>query len=322
MAYTIFRLNRSQYQDEKFIFDEKRSMESIPSVKYSNSISSLSGDDQIIIITTSNSDVRSIPQVILDRTCLLIHPNSGWDNIDHDFVRNNDFPMIIGNEIRANPVTEYILGSLFQHFTKILQQHHWDDERKWERDLIRNQKILVIGYGHIGSKVFDSLEVLCPNIFVVDPYKFENNTKNKLHELPKGFLSDTDVVIVCCHLTKETHHMIDQDFFNELKKPFLLINGARGKIVKQEALTHTLSKFPECHAYIDVFEKEPFNPGDFMGLKNIIKTSHIAGVHNELNQDIIKFEKKLAEDFIHAQNVSDPSNFLEKYQLNNIKNCV
>lgn len=318
MTYTVFRLNRSQYQSEEFITHERKAFESIPNIKYTTSVKEIDANDKIIIITTSNSDVHKIPQIILDKTVLLIHPNSGWDNIELDFIAKNKFPMIIGNKIRAYPVSEYIISCVFDHYTKLRQDHYWDQERQWNRSLIHNQKILVIGYGHIGEIIFNTFKNICPNTFVVDPYKFSENAKNKLNHLPKGFLSDVDVVLVCCHLHKETFHLINEYFFNELKKPFLLVNAARGKIVKQEALVHVLNKFPECKAYLDVFEKEPFNPGDFLNIKNLNKTSHIAGVHHLLNRDIIRFEKDVVQDFIHATNVSTIENFLEKYKINNI----
>jgi D-3-phosphoglycerate dehydrogenase / 2-oxoglutarate reductase len=320
MRYTIYRVNKSQYQDNKFILAEKKALELNPSLSYTNSVTEVMGDGEIILLTNSQTKIREIPAIILKKTALMIHPNSGWDNIDPDFIRDYKFPILVGNTIRANAVAEYILSCLFKHFTPIHSQHHWDNERKWDRQLIRDQKIVIFGHGHIGKLVFNALSPLCPKIYVIDPHEFSESSSNRLTSLPKDFLNDTDVVIPCTDLNRDTRHLINNSFLNEFNNPFIIINASRGQIINQDTLVQRLKKEYKSKVYLDVFETEPFRPGEFMGIENIHKTSHIAGVFENLNKDIISFERLIIEDFIHSKTVSNELQFLTKYKNQDITN--
>ena len=88
----------------------------------------------------------------------------------------------------------------------------------------------------------------------------------------------------------------------------LIINPSRGKVIVQKELEKFLEINPNAFAYLDVFTTEPFSSSDFKSLKNVNKTSHIAGVYKELNRDIIEFEKEALTCFINSQ-----SKFNEKY---------
>jgi len=286
----IIRLNTSSYQGEDFHQREKEELESKFPVSYQSEVNP-SRDH--ILITNSYSNIDSLD--LNEKTKLIIHPNSGYDNFHLDIVQNSPCPIIIGNEIRMNAVVNYTISCLLKHLNKLSSSKEWDSTRTWNRILPENLKILVIGHGHIGEKVTSILKSLGASPSIYDPYKGYTELDN----------NGAQVVLVCASLNPKSKALIDKSFLDALDSNALIINGARGKIIDQNALIDFLKLNKESFAYLDVFEKEPYSRGEFSDLNNISPTSHIAGVHNSLNFDIIKFECKILESYFSSPSRED-----------------
>jgi len=304
-SFQIIRKNISSYQGPNFSILEKKHLEIIPEVLYSEEPQE---GLKKIIITTSNTKVDDLKDI--EDISLLIHPNSGYDNFPIEFIQEADFPIVVGNKIRMSAVTTYIMSALFEHSSKIKHVELWDQTRMWSRNLVSDRKILIIGQGHIGKRVELILKTLGASPQIYDPYK--NNTTLDP--------TDVEVVIMACSLNPNNKKMIDKDFLSKLAPYYLFINAARGGLVDQEALIQSLLENKRAYAYLDVFEEEPFDKKDFLGLKNITLSSHIAGVHNSLNTNILHFEWNVINDFIHK--CTDLNEFKAKYSESLLQNRI
>ena len=315
MNIQIYRTNASSYQSPTFFKQEKAKLEKIEGVKYISSLNEINKDDPFILITNTHTDTEMIPQVLLEKTLLIIHPNSGHDNFPIDFIQNSDFPVILGNPIRSHAVVEYNLGCIFNHFTKIENHLHWSESRTWNRKLLRDQKVLIMGNGHIGKVLYSSLTHLCKEVKIYDPY-IENNFSNPNHisEFSTDMFKDIQILICAQSLNDKNTKQIDLSCFKQLSSDCLIINSARGKLCNEDDLIHFLQKNPKAFAYLDVFEKEPFSPGYLHDLKNINKTSHIAGVYEKLNSDIIAFEYHIIKEFLTYMNADNKEQFNIDYK--------
>lgn len=299
MNIQIYRTNASSYQDSSFFQKEKEALEMIEGVKYIKSLNEINEKDPFILLTNTHTKPQNLAKVILDKTILVIHPNSGHDNFPVEFIQDSKFPIVIGNPIRSHAVVEYTLSTLFHHFTKIENHLHWDDERTWNRKLLRDQKVLIIGHGHIGKVLSRSLDSLCKEVSVYDPFE-------KINFPQEGFKSDfsldmfdgVQLLIMAASLNETSKHIINNDVLKRVDSECIIINPARGELIKEDDLIHYLQKNPRAYAYLDVFEQEPFKPGYLHDLKNINKTSHIAGVYQDLNRDIVNFEYHIIKEFL------------------------
>ena len=103
--------------------------------------------------------------------------------------------------------------------------------------------------------------------------------------------------------------MINESFLSQLKENVTIVNSARGALIDWNALIPFLEKNKSAAAFLDVFEVEP-HPIEETNLLNLHMTSHIAGVHERLDEEIIEFEKTVIQDF---QNLSE-KDFSKKYQ--------
>lgn len=248
-----------------------------------------------ILISNTLFNFRNADTSLFENTKLIIHPNSGFDNFPVEFVRESNFPIIVGNPIRAEAVAEYSLSSLFQNFVKVPHQKKWQPGRNWDRPLLSKLNVLIVGFGHIGKMIHDSLKGLGVNPDLYDPEKQFLSLKGPY-----------DAVIMACSLNPTSHHMINQEFLEKYLKPTgCLINGARGKLVDQEALKLFAQSNSEFSAYLDVFEKEPEGLAFFEKTQNITTTSHIAGVSESLDDLMISFEKKILEIWLSGQNFKE-----------------
>ncbi|MEA9356302.1 NAD(P)-dependent oxidoreductase [Bacteriovorax sp. PP10] len=254
--------------------------------------------DILITNTHTNFDLLSGEQV--DNLKLIIHPNSGYDNFPVDFVKGSKAPIVIGSTIRAQAVAQYILSSLFSHFASIPTHTKWDVERKWPRKLISDLKITIIGFGHIGKILHTTLAPMVKELNVYDPFENLTQLNNK----------NSDVVILACGLNSKSRHIIDKNFLNAMKDTALIINAARGELIKTHDLVNFLKANDEAYAVLDVFEKEPNNFTDFVDLTNIKLTSHIAGVYKNIDLHTIDFETEVVSDFLELTSFD----FNNKYQ--------
>ena len=288
----IIRTHTSPYQGKDFAAKEKQALEAL-GITYTNP-ENHDPDLTTILITNTHTLLRELPQDLLARTSLILHPNSGYDNFTQDHELWKSIPIIIGHKIRAQAVAEYSLSCLFEGLTELPQHLHWNKERRWERSLIQEQKISIFGFGHIGKIIAQTLSSLGCKIQVIDPY-----IKNCPYPHYKNFeeAPSARVVMVACGLNETSRRMFDQKFFKTAPDNLLFINGARGKLVDESALREFLLSNPKAFAFLDVFENEPFGP-EWSSFPQTWKTSHIAGVSKNLDQQIIDFEVEVLKDYI------------------------
>lgn len=277
----IFRCDYSPYQSTNFVLREKVELRSI-GLEY------IEDQKKASILITNTS--TKIEELNLENTKLIIHPNSGYDNFPLHFVKDMPFPIVIGGEIRSSAVYEYILSCIFHRY-KINFQKDWN-RSPFDRPLLKDQEVLLIGLGNIGQKVKNSLRSMTKKIHVLDPYV--EGSKKSLNEIP---IERCSIIILCCGLNKTSQYIIDSNFLTLVPKNTTIINPARGKLINQKDLISFLKRFPDSSAYLDVFEKEPSNFST-LNLKNIYLTSHIAGFFNQLDESIINFEKKILKDYL------------------------
>lgn len=310
MNVQVFRTSASSYQNSSFINGEQKILEKIPGVRYIKSLKEMDPQIPFILITNSHTDMEDIPEMILENTVLIIHPNSGFDNIKRSFIEKSKIPFILGNPIRSHAVAEYILSAILSEITPIPNHTHWDESRNWNRKLLRDQTVLLLGHGHIGKILKQSLSPLTREVRCYDPQdKAEGVESNWSTDLAK----DINILIVAANADENNENFVDAELLSKLASDCIIINAARGSFINEVALESFLQKNKSAKCYLDVFKSEPFPPGYMNGLPNLNKTSHIAGVFQKLNHDIISFEFLVIDDFVKVIG-SDQQEFLDSYK--------
>ena len=225
---------------------------------------------------------------------------AGLENIDCDYAKQKGVHLIAAPEGNRNAVGEHTLGMLLSLFNKLnkadkdVRNGNWlrEDNRGLELD---GKTLGLIGYGNMGKAFAKKLRgfdvtVLCydikPNV------GDENATQVSLEALQ----CNTDVLSLHTPQTPLTVNMVNSEFISDFKKPFWLINTARGKSVVTEDLVSALKTGKILGAGLDVleYEKSSFEnlfasnhmPEAFKYLitaENVLLTPHVAGWTVESN---------------------------------------
>lgn len=296
-SFQAVRTHLSPYQHPDFMQMEKSLLENLPGIEY-RPLEKLHPDKEIILLTNTHTKLSQLPGSLFSRTRLIVHANSGYDNFSGPPEESlwEKIPVVIGHTIRAQAVVEYSLGCLFEATQSLPQHLIWNKGRHWSRELLKDIPVCIFGYGHIGSKLAATLTALGVQVTIVDPF---------IQECPHPHfkywqeldLKKIRVVISCMGLNATSRKLFNEDFFAKAHESLIFINGARGGLVDEVALKNFLRSHPEAWAFLDVFENEPFGD-EWHNFPQVWKTSHIAGVHQKLDQGILDFEHTVLSDFL------------------------
>jgi phosphoglycerate dehydrogenase-like enzyme len=94
-----------------------------------------------------------------------------------------------------------------------------------------------------------------------------------------ALLGRADIISLHCPLLPATRHMINAESIAKMKPGVILINTARGPLIKETDLIAALQSGRVVGAGLDVFEKEPLPvESPLRSLPNVLLTSHAASV--------------------------------------------
>ena len=205
----------------------------------------------------------SIDKTFLDKATNLKfigRVGAGLENIDCEYAEKKLVKLIAAPEGNSNAVGEHALGLLLSLFNKLNRADRQVRKGRWLREENRglelDEKVVgLIGYGNMGKAFAKKLrgfdvDVICYDIQSgVDD---ENCKQVPLEELQEK----ADVLSLHMPQTPLTKRMINTEFIAGFKKPFWLINTARGSAVVTKDLVQALKTKKILGAGLDVLEYE------------------------------------------------------------------
>ncbi len=237
----------------------------------------------------------------IDKTIIDAAPNlkfiaragAGMENIDTDYAASKKITCINSPEGNRDSLGEHTVGMLLTLMHKIKIANSEIYKGIWNRKNIgtevKEKTVGIIGYGNMGSAFAKRLKGFDCRVIAYDKYK-TNFSDTYVKEVSLATLfKETDILSIHVPLTEETRYMVNEAFIKQFAKPFILINTARGKILKTDALVESLKTQKITGACLDVLEYEKtsftdiFNGKDSPALaylleaENVILTPHIAG---------------------------------------------
>ncbi len=229
-----------------------------------------------------------INKLLLDKTKvkLVCSATAGTDHIDENYLQSNDINWFHCPGSNAESVVNYVMSAIqFLHEKSIFQS---------------NDRIGIIGYGNIGSKLKRALDFFSFKNYVYDPFLDHNFLVN----LKK--IQTCDLISIHVPLTFDanfpTSNLIDKSFLMEMNSK-TLINTSRGGVVNEPDLI----EFNNINYISDVWLNEPIPSKEIIDF-SLISTPHIAG-HS--------FDGKINGTI---KIINDLQNFLEIEKSNKIFN--
>lgn len=136
----------------------------------------------------------------------------------------------------------------------------------------------IIGMGRIGKAIAKrgnlgfEMPVLYYNRSEVSNEGLQNSHQVKSLD---DLLINADIIVVSLPGSPETYHLIDNKSFEKMKSSSILINIARGEIVKESDLIVALKNKSIRGAGLDVYEFEPSVPKALIDLENVVLLPHL-----------------------------------------------
>lgn len=193
----------------------------------------------------------------------------GYDNIDLEEIKKRDVVFCNTPDYGTDEVSDTSLAMMLSLLRgvfsyDILSRNYkdtWQENTNNNLRRLSSQTLGVIGAGRIGTALMLKTKALGMNIIFYDPYKDSGYEKSigvrrtyKLNEL----LSQADVVSIHAPLTRETNALVDFSFIESMKQGSVLINTARGEIIKDLDLIYKALKSNKLYAVaLDVLPDEP-----------------------------------------------------------------
>lgn len=186
------------------------------------------------------------------------------------------------------PVAEWAVGMIialrrgFPQFFAASRDGRWDTEGnalttppdEIPFDDLERARVLIVGYGSIGRRIE---ELLTPFGALVTRVAFAArpgvHTPDQLDDL----LPDADVVVLMAPLTDDTRGLLDARRLALLPDGAIVVNGARGAMIDQDALEAEL-RARRLRAALDVTDPEPLPGGHpLWSAPGVVITPHTAG---------------------------------------------
>jgi len=135
----------------------------------------------------------------------------------------------------------------------------------------------IIGFGRIGREVGKIAKAFGMRVLAYNRSQCEEGRSIADYVSLEELLSRSDIVTLHCPMTPETENIIRSETIAIMKDGAMLINTARGQLVKDSDLAEALSSGKLRGAALDVVSVEPILPDNpLLGCENCILTPHIA----------------------------------------------
>ncbi|KAE9600473.1 hypothetical protein Lal_00045486 [Lupinus albus] len=205
----------------------------------------------------------------------------GYDKIDLAKCREKNIRVTNTPDVLSDDVADTAIGLALAVLRKIcvsdryVRNGHWIKSDFPLTTKFSGKAVGIVGLGRIGSAIAKRAAAFgCPISYHSRSEKTESGYKYYPNIL--DLASNSEVLIVACTLTKETHHIVNRQVIDALGPKGVIINIGRGQHIDQPELVSALSEGRLGGAGLDVFEDEPELPEQLFGLENVVLSPHAA----------------------------------------------
>ncbi|XP_048432178.1 glyoxylate/hydroxypyruvate reductase HPR3-like [Pyrus x bretschneideri] len=211
---------------------------------------------------------------------VIVTTSAGLDHVDLPKCRERGVVVASAPEVHTHDVADLAVGLFLDVMRKISAGDRYVRDRLWASrgefslvSKIGGKRIGIVGLGNIGLEVAKRLEAFGCSILY--------NSRKEKPFVPYPFYSNicelalnSDALIICCALTAETHHLINNKVLLALGRDGIIVNVGRGAIIDEKEMVQCLVKGEIGGAGLDVFETEPQVPKELFPLDNVVLSPH------------------------------------------------
>ena len=187
----------------------------------------------------------------------------GTDGIDREAAAAMGIQVTNTPDVFGDEVADVALG----YMVMLARQLHRIDASvknggwlKVEGRSLSGKTVGIAGFGNIGRAVARRALGFGMRVITHDVAEAASQAASELgveHLSLAELFRRSDTLVLCCPLTPETHHMVNEETLSMLPVGANLVNVARGPLVSEAALAGALMRGQLNAAALDVFECEP-----------------------------------------------------------------
>lgn len=228
---------------------------------------------------------------------------TGYNVVDVDAAAERGIPVTNIPSYGTAAVAQHMMALLLEicnrtgHHSQAVHEGRWqrsEDFCFWDYPLMElaGKTVGIIGYGHIGKAAarlagaFGMKVIACrrPGHSVLENVQDDGVSMVTIEEL----FERADVISVHCPLFPETEGLICRENISKMKDGVIIINTARGPIVREKDLAEALNSGKVYAAGVDVVSTEPIRDDNpLLTARNCFITPHIAWASRESRQRLM-----------------------------------
>jgi len=212
----------------------------------------------------------------------------GVDNIDLEAARKHGVTVVNAPVATTVSVAELTLGLMLSLIRNIPMADCGMKGDQWLKKECKGtelyQKTLgIMGFGHIGEEVAKRALAFGMRVIACDPIRpiEEIMAVGAEHAPLKDLIKQADFITMHIPHIPSTHHILDENAFNNMKDGVRIICAARGGVLDEKALLAALESGKVAGAALDVFEKEPPGKDPLLEHPKVVATPHIGAQTEE-----------------------------------------
>jgi D-3-phosphoglycerate dehydrogenase len=252
-------------------------------------ISHLEQMEGLVVRTKTNIDQHVLSHA--KKLKWIARAGAGLDNIDTAYCNQHQIAFFNAGEANADAVGEQTMAMLLSLLANIVKADAEVREGIWDRlgntgEELSGKTVGIIGYGNTGKAVARRLAGFNVKVLAYDKYLQHYTDSFATESTMQDIFENADVLSLHVPLTAETKNMVDDAFIRQFKKPIILLNLSRGKIVRLQHLCEAMESGLVKKAALDVLENENLNAltaeekdwyNKLIRSNKVILTPHIGG---------------------------------------------
>ena len=224
---------------------------------------------------------------------------TGYNVVDVAAAKEKGIPVSNVPAYGTAEVAQYSIALLLEvchrigHHDRTVKEGKWQSSADWcywDYPLIglAGKTIGIVGFGRIGRTEGRIAKALGMRVLAFDPLPDEGGREIAEYVPLDELYARADVISLHCNLTKDNFEMIRAESIAKMKDGAILINNARGQLIREKDLADALNAGKLSAAALDVVSAEPIR-GDnpLLKAKNCILTPHISWASKECRERIM-----------------------------------
>ncbi|KAF5731680.1 glyoxylate/hydroxypyruvate reductase HPR3-like [Tripterygium wilfordii] len=251
--------------------------------------------------------IRQLPSLRL-----VVTASAGINHIDLSACWRHGIAVTNAGSVFSDDGADAAIGLLIAVLRKISAADRYVRRGLWAKEgdfrlgsKLGGKRVGIVGLGGIGSEVAKRIEAFGCSI--------SYNSRKQKASVSYPFFSDvcelaanSDILIICCGLTEQTHHLINRQVLLALGKDGVVINVGRGAIIDEKELVQCLVQGEIGGVGLDVFENEPDVPKELLELDNVVLSPHRAVFTPESFMDLCRLVVGNLEAFFSNKPLLSP----------------